>query len=100
MWCRGAGGSNGQVNITGTLTNTGDTLLLDDTTGSLNLAGGNIVGGVIDNAPASASKLNITADSTLSGGVTLASNLSVGSASSNVGLAISGGLTLDHAFTP
>ncbi len=94
---RGAGGLNGQVNITGTLTNTGDTLLLDDTTGSLNLDGGTIVGGVIDTAAGSASKLNITASSTLSGGVTLASNLAVGSPSSNVFLTINGGLTLDQA---
>ncbi len=95
---RGVGGLNGQVNITGTLTNTGDTLLLDDTTGSLNLDGGTIVGGIIDTALGSASQLNVTASSTLSGGVTLASNLAVGSLSSgNVFLTINGGLTLDQA---
>ncbi len=63
----------------------------------MNLDGGSIVGGIIDTAAGSASKLNITASSTLSGGVTLASNLDVGSPSSIITLTVNGGLTLDHA---
>ncbi len=93
---RGVNGLNGRVNITGTLTNTGSTLLLNNTTGSFNLAGGTIIGGLIDSAPGSASQLNLTANSTLNG-VTLALNFNVGSASSAAALGVVNGLTLDHA---
>src|SRR5207302_1461917 len=39
--------STGTVNLTGTVTNTGSTLTLDDTIGSLNLIAGTIVGGTV-----------------------------------------------------
>ncbi len=76
--------------VTGTGINT---LALDDTTGSWNLAGGDIRGGTVTTSGAAA--LNMTASSTLDG-VTLDTNLSVPSTTT---LTVLDGLTLNGTLT-
>ena len=105
---RGVNGLNGVVNLTGTLTNTGTTLLLNNTTGSLNLFAGDIIGGVIDTAAGSSSVLNVVGTTGNQwSGVTLKSSANVGGEGTAAHLSIVNGLTLDQeagesltVFTP
>jgi len=96
---RGVNGLNGVVNVTGALDNNDATLLLDNTTGTLNFGNaGNtarITGGSIDVAPGSASRLKIVNRGNFDA-VTLLANQSVGSATEAASLGIDNGLTLDH----
>ena len=64
--------TGGTVNLTGTLTNTGSTLALNASTGTWNLAGGQITGGTV--VGVDGSHLNVTSNSTLDG-VTLESDV-------------------------
>ena len=66
--------SGGTVKLVGTMDNTGTTLLLDEVTGTWNLAGGTIVGGAI--VGTNGAGLVVTADSVLDG-VTLNADLTV-----------------------
>ena len=66
--------SGGTIQFTGTLDNTGTSLVLDEVTGTWNLAGGRIVGGAI--VGTNGAGLVVTADSVLDG-VTLNADLTV-----------------------
>ena len=81
--------TGGTVNLSGTLTNTGTTLNLDATTGSLNLSGGTISGGTI-----TANTAQLTVGSGTLNGVTLGTNVAVGN---GVSLSVTNGLTLNNA---
>lgn len=89
--------TGGEVNITNTYNNTGKTLLLDNSTGSLGLtAGGTITGGTIN--PTDGTKLHITGQAgtstgTLSG-VTLVGDMVVEESGE---LVIKNGLTLQNS---
>ena len=95
--------TGGAVNLTGKLTNTGDTLALNATTGSWNLVGGTITGGTVS-VTGGADLIGTTTTSTLAGGVTLLGdpNLTLPQAldlttGGDVVIAVSGGaLTLNN----
>jgi hypothetical protein len=95
--------SGGAVNLTGILENDGSTFTLNSTTGSWNLAGGEIRGGTVT-TPGSAQLTLLGTpgspflypDGTLANGVTLQTNLTV---SQGASLDISGGLTLVGTMT-
>ncbi len=97
-------GAQGTVNLTGTLTNTGGTLALNATTGSMNLSGGTIDGGTVRRRRGARLEATNQAGSTLEGGVTLSGDPSLSDpivldlASSTPTVTISGGaLTLANA---
>jgi hypothetical protein len=87
--------TSGTVNITGSLNNAGNTLALNDTTGTWNLAdNGTISGGIITTAGSAMLDTAGRSDATLSG-VTLVGNMMVNNFST---LNISNGLTLNDAI--
>ncbi len=94
--------SGGAVNLTGTLTNTGSTLALSASTGSWNLLGGTIAGGVVS-VSGGAALVGTNSGGTLSGGVTLQGDASLPVAldltmAGNANVLVSGGaLTLNNA---
>ena len=88
--------TDGTVNLTGTLDNTGTTLTLDGTTGSWNLLGGEILNGTLDET-AGASLVMTTSGGTLDG-VTVNGGLDVTQAW-NVNLTILNTLTLNGTMS-
>ncbi len=82
---------SGVINLTGTLDNTGRTLALDDTTGSLILRGGTISGGRVSTAGNVQLVAGTPSGSTLNG-VTLAGQLT------GLGISVTGGLTLEQGL--
>ncbi len=94
--------TGGTVNLSGTLENTGLTLALNNTTGSWNLAGGEIIGGTVSTSGTAALTLHgspgatfLYPDGTLDG-VILQTNLTVEQGAT---LDIVAGLTLDATLT-
>ncbi|MEI9924494.1 MAG: DUF4347 domain-containing protein [Bradyrhizobium sp.] len=86
--------AGGIVNLTGTVTNTGATLLLNATTGSWNFAGGTINGGTVTFADGTALLLATSnVSGTFNNGVTLNGDLTI--SGSGAGLFVGGGLTLN-----
>ena len=86
--------SNGAtVNVVGTLTNTGDTLTLTDTTGAWHLMGGTIDGGILATTGSNALTAT-TSGGTLADDVTLNGDLDLTQVN-NVRVSVTGGLTLD-----
>ena len=81
------------VNLTGTLTNTGQTLALNATTNSWRLLGGTIDGGTVSTADGKV-LAGTTSGGFLTNNVTINGTLDVTSAS-GVGVTVTGGLTLD-----
>ncbi len=85
-----AAGAN--VNIVGTLTNTGSTLTLTDTSGTWRLMGGTIDGGTLATTGSNA-LIATTSGGTLANGVTLDGTLDL-TTGNNVRVSVTGGLTL------
>jgi hypothetical protein len=86
--------SGGTVNLVGTLNASASGLVLDDTTGSWNLAGGTILGGTY--RASDGAELLFTTESGTLDGVTAASDLNL-TASTGVYVYVVDGLTLDNA---
>ncbi len=88
--------TGGTANITGTMTNTNSTFVLNGQTGTIQLTGGTINGGTIVTADGAALALPSNSSGTFSGGVTLDTDLTVGV---GYGLNVNGGLTLNAGRT-
>ncbi len=92
--------SGGTANITGTMTNTNSTFVLNGQTGTINLTGGTINGGSITTADGAALGLPGNSSGTLSGGVTVNTDLTMGAGYTlfvNGGLKLGAGRTISMA---